>query len=222
MKKTVFIFVIFIILTIVTYSLAEPFSLRSGIMFGDSPEEVRSKETSLTYSASSNDEHQYAMFRMRLFILWGQAPLVEVYKGAILGVDEGFTVFYYDEDSKLTDMLYQVEYREDTELYSKLVTSLTAKYGEPLKNAAGYTYPIIGRAYVVAGSSYTTKYDEWVYKTDDGYYVKIDLCESHENDVLQNDVLQFVTLSYHQFFDSDIQAIKDAETNSIESINSDI
>ncbi len=112
-------------------ALAEDFSLRNGIVFGDSPDDVKSKETTLSLRDTNHDN---VMIAGIIDVNYGEAPFTQRFVGPILGLNEEFTLFFYNEENKLYDMMYVVDLADDPQIYEKLTESLTSKYGAPLGN----------------------------------------------------------------------------------------
>lgn len=183
-------------------ALADEFVLRNGIVFGDTLDIVKQKET-LTIQSSSEDKDNNVWF-----------------DGTIAGM-EGSVRFDFDEETgKLTDMLYSFDSKTDKDFvdndYSTLFQSLSRKYGTPLGNSGGSLHIITGLAieypatiiglyrYLIEGAGDFRDYDEWVVEAD-GYKVKIDLSSYYVRDKDYN-YTYYNALSYHFFTDADYAA----------------
>ena len=186
-------------------ALAEEFQLRNGIMFGDTLEAVKSKET-LTIQSSSVDKTNNVWF-----------------DGKIAGMDGSVRFDFDEETGKLTEMLYSFKTRStkdsvDSE-YSTLYQSLVRKYGNPLGNTGGNMHLITGEAIesaatiialymIIGGTGDFRDYDEWI--VDCGSYnVKIDLI-SYYYRTKDYDYTYGNKLSYHYYTNEDyLSAIQD-------------
>lgn len=180
---------------------AEEFSLRNGIVFGDTLEIVKQKET-LTIQSGSEEKTDKVWF-----------------DGAIAGMDGSVRFDFDEETGKLTDMLYDFDSKEDKNFvdndYSTLEKSLKRKYGDPLGNTGGSLYIITGTAienaatiiglwkYMLDGDGDFRDYDEWIVEAD-GYKVKIDLI-SYYYRTKEYDYSYKNAVSYHYFTDEDYQ-----------------
>lgn len=172
MKKRILILVISIlVLSIINSAIADEFTLRNGVKFGDSMDDVKSKET-LNLSSFSGDT----------FLR---------YEGTLAGISGGMLFYHFDSELKLNDVEYRYSgllEREIKEYYPLLLQGLEDKYGAPLENKDGTMYPITTGAletidfYVALGKQRGDAgyddYAEWVVDVDD-YYVKIDLISYH-------------------------------------------
>lgn len=200
MKKTISILLTVILITII-YPVAiaeEDFILRNGIVFGDTLEDVKQKET-LTIRSSSVDKTNNVWF-----------------EGKIAGMD-GSVRFDFDEGTgKLIDMLYEFNSSSKKDFidsdYSTLKKGLIRKYGNPLGNTGGSLHLITGPAVessalmiilyqYINGSGDIRDYDEWVIESN-GYNVKIDLMSFYTRDDDYN-YTYYNYLSYHYYTDDD-------------------
>lgn len=160
MKRIIATILAFIMLLCWNNAIAEEdFILRNGILFGDTLEEVKSKETlPLTIEESRP--------------VWA--------KGEIAGMKGGIRFdFYHDQ---LAQMLYNFEAEEiisasaAAKKYAALREALITKYGEPgtdeyrFKGAA-FDYMLANLA-LMKGECLS--FDEWIVETN-GYKVKISL-----------------------------------------------
>ena len=189
----------------------EGFTLRNGIHFGESPSDVKSRET---LSLSSEDENTL------------------VYKGTVASYD-GTVEFTFGETGGLTDMCYEIGESGNSSshesIYDSLKAGLVKKYGDPLALPDGKPHPVHGKAYekvfaeITASLASSVKsakivnYDEWLLEFDD-CAVKIDLIDSCSGAV--NDMEYRVLLSYH--FASGEEINKIPEEDRTEAIDKDI
>jgi len=179
---------------------AEDFTLRSGIKFGDTLEEVLDKEKTLTCESKS--------------------ATGGVFNGKIAGYSGAKCIFSFDDDGKLIDMGYNFDYNictsrdEMNSVYKKLYDSLKRQYGNPLGNTGDTLYLITGSAIEKAAlivamvssfdgySADYIDYDEWVVDCDD-YHVKIDIVSFYTRG---DKYSYYVSLSYQCFTDEDYDA----------------
>lgn len=204
-----------IILLLSSFSLAEDFTLRNGIVFGDSMEDILRKEKSLTRKSDTSD--------------W--------FEGKIAGYNGAECGFYFDDNGKLISMDYSFgssvcsSKTDVNNVYETIYDSLKRKYGAPLGNTGGSCYLITGPAidrmslYVYLFGSISGyngdyyDYDEWIIEEDD-YSIKIDLISYYyRNDDF--DYYYFVDCSYHKFTDEDIRAERDQQQQKNDDIDAD-
>lgn len=189
---------------------ADEFTLRNGILFGDTMDDILTKETTLTRKSDTSN--------------W--------FEGKIAGYSNSECGFYFDDSEKLVSMDYEFSCssRDNTnEVYKKLYQSLVRQYGKAEGNTGGSCELITGPAltnmaiavYLLAesdgwGGDYID-YDEWIIDTDN-YHVKIDLVSYyyHNSDY---DYTYMVELSYHKYTDDDLQTVieeKQTEQNEVD------
>lgn len=197
-----------------SFALAEEFTLRNGILFGDTMDVILTKETTLVRKSETSN--------------W--------FKGRIAGYDGAACGFYFDDDGLLTGMDYSFDddicTSRDTadNVYETLYNSLKRKYGsDTLNYTGGSCYIITGPAFdrlvlyvylfgsLDGYSSNYLDYDEWIVDMDD-YHVKIDLVEYYYRDSDYN-YFYHVDVSYHRFTDEDLaeaQAEKQHENDEVD------
>ncbi len=209
-------------LSCMSFALADDdFTLRSGIKFGDTMEDILAKETTLV---RTTDESNFT------------------FTGKIAGYDDAGCIFYFDDDGKLIDMDYtfiNLCTSKDTtnDVYKKLYQSLVRQYGSPLGNTNGSCSLITGKAmekmwglvyfYVAAMNAYTGNYagnyidyDEWIVEAD-GYHVKIDLISYYIRDA-DYKYYYYLDLSYHYFTDADAEEAINKKQSEQAEIDSDL
>ena len=184
----------------------EDFTLRNGILFGDTIDVILEKETTLVREDEDSN--------------W--------FKGKVAGYNDTGCGFYFDDDGKLISMDYDFSEsctsREATEsIYKKLYDSLVRQYGKAKGYTGGNAYIITGPAiskmnlwvYLLgelennAGDYYD--YDEWVIDLD-SYHVKIDLISYYYRNK-DYEYSYFLDLSYHKFTDEDVEKkLKDKQS----------
>jgi len=209
MKKFLSILIV-LSLCIIGSSMAdnEEFQLRNGIVFGETLEVVKQKET-LSIQSSSADKTNKVWF-----------------DGTIAGMDGSVRFDFDEETGKLTDMLYSFESSSSKDSidsdYSKLKSSLVRKYGSPLGNTGGSLHIITGPAieyagivialsrYLANGGGDFRDYDEWIIKCN-GYNVKIDLV-SYYTRSKDYDYSYANMISYHYYTDDDyLEALREKQ-----------
>ena len=160
------------ILLLCSTALADDFTLRSDIHFGDTMEAILQKETTLTRTSETSNS----------------------FSGTIAGYSGSTCDFAFDDEGKLISMTYEFDCtsRESTNShYKTLYDSLVRKYGSPLGNTNGSCHLITGPAmsnmavWVYLFGTFNGwsadyyDYDEWSVDCDD-YHVKIDLVSFYE------------------------------------------
>ena len=195
---------------------AEDFTLRSGIKFGDTMEEVLAKEKTLT--RDSEDDYE------GMSIYW--------YEGKIAGYSDARRTFSFDDDGKLNDMEYSFNTNictskdETNSVYKKLYDSLKRQYGNSLGNTGGTTHLITGSAidsfvritYLIGNAGYVD-YDEWVVDCND-YHVKIDIISYYA--IINYTYRYNVALSYHFFTDEEYAAAVCEKEGEIQEVDDDL
>lgn len=212
MKKVVAtVLCIVVMLSQVIPASAEAFTLRNGILFGDTMEEILEKESSLVRDSDDSN--------------W--------FTGKVAGRDNTKVGFAFDDDEKLESMVYGFQdfSSKDSmnEHYQTLYQSLVRQYGKPIGNTGGRVELISGPAFermalivyflgeLDGCSGAYNDYDEWTLDTDGGH-VKIDLISYYFRNA-QYDYTYYVDLSYYFYTDEDYENAmneKIAETSEID------
>ncbi len=219
MKRCVSILVALVfVIGISTFAFAEDgFTLRNGILFGDTMADILNKETKLTRSGDDSNS----------------------FKGTIAGYSGAECTFSFDDDDKLVSMNYTFgssicgSSRDTTkDVYKKLYDSVVRQYGKPLGNTGGKCYLITGPAIdsmslvvYLLGTLDGYKgdyidYDEWTLRYDE-YNVKIDLISYYYRDK-DYDYHYTVGLSYHKYTDAEYDAKVQEKKGEQEEIDNDI
>lgn len=199
------------ILLLCSAALADDFTLRSDIHFGDTMETILQKETTLTRTSETSNS----------------------FSGTIAGYSGSTCDFAFDDEGKLTSMMYEFKCtsRESTnDLYKTLYDSLVRKYGSPLGITNGNCHLITGPAMDKIGFVYFIRtiddwsadyydYDEWIVDCDD-YHVKIDLVSYYVRN--QSTYLYYANLSYKQYTDAEYQAALNEKKTEREAIDNDL
>jgi len=181
------------------------FTLRNGIKFGDSIEDVKSKETFAIDEDSSTIADD------------GSITWLETEEGTISGYD-GYVSFHFGEDSCLDEMKYH--FSETTlkdscqSRFDTLRDGLTRKYGTPLGNYGGNCYVITTSAIDGAVLMYTLidmmdgvgdylDYDEWIVDIGKDEHVKIDMIAYYYG-TSYSDLTYYLDIAYKYFTDDDL------------------
>ena len=200
------------------------FPLRSGIEFGDTKEEVFTKETTLEggYSDPFNiftDDIAY----------W--------FTGKIAGYSDAKCTFYFNEIDQLVSMNYSFDDACSSRdrmnnIYETLYQSLTRKYGNSIGNTGGKCELIIGPAldrmilyvYTLDSSDGSSRnyidYDEWIVDVDNDH-VKIDLVSYYWRDNKYNYYYK-VDLSYHFYTEAEYQDAINKKRAEREEVDNDL
>lgn len=199
------------ILLLCSTALADDFTLRSDIHFGDTMETILQKETTLTRTSETSNS----------------------FSGTIAGYSGSTCDFAFDDEGKLISMTYEFDCtsRDSTNShYKTLYDSLVRKYGSPLGNTNGSCHLITGPAMDKIGFVYFIRtidgwsadyydYDEWIVDCDD-YHVKIDLVSYYVRN--QSTYLYYANLSYKQYTDAEYQAALNEKKTEREAIDNDL
>ena len=192
----------------------EGFTLRSGIEFGDTMDDIIAKETTLTRSGES-----------------------DTFIGTIAGYDDADCSFSFDDDGKLVSMEYSFNDSFSTRdsgdsMYETLYDSLKRKYDDPIGYSGGSCYLIIGPALSsmaiwVYGlgtlDGYKADYidyDEWVVDAGD-YNVKIDLAYYYLRDS-DYEYEYYLELSYLKFTDEEYDEAINEKQAEQEAVDNDL
>lgn len=208
-----------LILCCVTSAFAEEeFTLRSGIKFGDTIEDILEKETTLTRKSDDSN--------------W--------FTGTIAGYKDSEALFSFDDDGKLVDMGYSFtqfgnDYKSSSDVsdvYATLYKSVVRKYGSSLGNTGGNVELITGSAmtrmgivvYMIGGMDGCDgdylDYDEWIVDCTGGH-VKIDLISYYFRD--SNYEYHFnVDLSYRFYTDAEYEEALNEKIAERKAVDDDI
>ena len=193
--KKIFLLLFLLCFSFTNICFADDFIIRNGIMFGDTKNDVLSKETLTIFE---NDDNK---------ILCG---------GKVAGFEKSIIVYYFNND-KLTDILYVFPECDSLDAFSKqyleLYTALNNKYGTPIsENNSVYSLILGIRASGIkkndADYKETTQiqHTAWVVSCD-GYNVKIDLLKPYESTGYK------CYIDYHPFTDEDLALAEEAYKN---------
>ena len=200
------------------------FSLRNGIMFGDTLEDIKSKETFVINEKKSfygEDDDKSAM--------------VVTEEVTISGYD-GYITFLFDKEGKLNEMGYtfsKISNQDNTNRYDVLKSSLSRKYGDPLDINDGFYFPINTVLFYLHGvisqeynSGEIQDYDEWVVDINKKEHVKIDLFSVSDKGGYNSKTTYETNIAYKYYTDEElaeaVQSQKEALKEEQEAIDKDL
>lgn len=179
-----------------TVASAEEFTLRNGIAFGDTMDEVLEKETfgiaEVVDSIEDNTEEEVAYEEMMEETL---PYSIKTKESSLAGIDGSCIIYSFDENKTLREVEYVFRSSTFGDLidadYESVNAGLISKYGDPLGYTNGDFYIFTGsmvKDIILAlsinqmlGSIAGLKdYDEWVVDTED-YHVKIEQLEYYSD-----------------------------------------
>ncbi len=219
MSKRLFCLLLTVMLIVLSLpSLAEDFTLRNGIQFGETMEQVKAKET-LGVNANNADETHF-----------------ETQKGTVAGFDDVSIIYTFDEDNQLNEVIWCLSIttsKDTTDIeYEKLENALKNKYGTPLGYSGGDCYIITGKALTGAisfiglyklldGVGDYCKYAEWDYEYTEGNHVKIEIIQYYFGENYSKRNYQ-VRVGYKYFSDEDLAEAMQEKQEDNEKIMNDI
>lgn len=203
---------------VLSASAEDTYTLRNGVQFGDTVEQVRAKETLAWDEDDCNDTH------------------LGTVDGTVAGISGVHIKYFFDEDGKLVEVRWELPERSYADSsdsdYSTLYKAFAQKYGSPLGYTDGDGYIITGRAlnyialmYVVYDMSgmygELRDYDEWVWDFGQGEHVKIEIAQGcWGKSILEADYHIYV--GYKYFTDADLQEAMDEKRQENEAVMNDI
>lgn len=217
MKKAFsFVLVLLVITTSVCY--AETFSIRNGIVYGDTMKDVESKE-SLGIAERTSDT-------------------LTTNTGTIASVDNSYIIYSFNSDGKLIDILMDFgvhigKPEQAISAYETIYETLKKKYGTPYSiDSSDVWYVIYGSAVTKFASNraFLKKYGltpslqgkvEWILQYDD-INVKIDLIRYAPNGISATSISSDVIVSYRLFTNAEEQNAIDALNQKKQSYQDDL
>ncbi len=196
----------------------EGFTLRNGVQFGDTREQVKAKETLEWNPGDCHDQ------------------MLGTKDGTVAGINGVSIVYYFDDDGKLEDVVWSLPRRTSANSsdsdYSKIYKALAEKYGSPLGYTNDACYIITGNALENAVTMYMLldlcgaygdmrDYDEWDYTFGKDSHVKIEIAQY----VAGSSILEAeysINVGYKYFTDADLQAAQDAKREKNQAVMNDI
>ena len=227
MKKLLSLILCVGLLLSVISASAETFTLRNGIAFGDSMEDVMSKETIPIDSIDDefgefDEEEDYPYY-------------IKTEEDTVAGISGSAIIYQFDKDKKLRDIKYAFPFSSSKDVieshYESVNSGLVRKYGAPLGYSDGTRYIISGSAIDGAVEAYRLNqlfggigdlldYDEWVVNSDE-YNIKIEqVCYYY---AAPNSNIEYGHgLSYTYFTDEMLQKEQDAKQERQDAVDNDL
>lgn len=216
MKKILCILLTLSLFMMTSVSFAEAFTLRNGIHFGDTLEEVKAKETLEIKSQTENEL---------------------VTKSGVLANVDVDSVIYRFENNKLVSVLWEVVDSRNNfyppMVFDDLNTALTAKYGKSDSTDTDSYFLVKGAAIeemmelmvedfsfmlgMLMGEAGPLKQCEWEIESQGNENVKIDLLYYQ---VAEEDFR--VRLSYDLYTDEELEELKKQDQSDEQSIQNDL
>lgn len=206
-------------------SLAEEFTLRNGIVFGDTMEDVLAKETftiSEVVDEKDDKDREYPYS-----ISTGKTTLADI--------SNSYIWYRFDENKQLREVVY--EFRSSTNRdtadndYGTVNSGLIRKYGNSLGYSNGACYIFAGTALIgaakmvglykaIGGYGDLRNYDEWDVKSGN-YHVKIEQVEYYYgSSSVERKYCHRVSYTY--FTDDDLNELLQQKKDSQASIDNDL
>lgn len=200
MKKLISLLVVIqMFMLLFVPAFAEEFSLRNDIHFGDTKEQVRSKET---IPIESGDDFG-----------------IQTQKGTVAGFDGVQILYLFNDDDKLEEVAWDLPILanadESDNAYDKLKNAMKSKYGDALGYSNGDCYVITSIAIEWAaalvdsfqkkGAGEICDYDEWDYEYQPGKHVKIEIIQYYFGNSYASKVYS-IRVGYKFFTDEDLTA----------------
>lgn len=214
-------FVLMILLSACPWAYADDeFTLRDGILFGDTIEDIDSKISSLKKVSSCKQyDYLYCEETWKKQAFKKYPDNATWYNGTILGWPNMDCGFFFQDD-KLVGMDYSfpfTSYSSDAAVacYKDIRDSLIKKYGDALNISEGYSFILTGPAFerknrisYLSAWEYSSKVEEidskeWFIEKD-SFYVKIDLVIYTYSKKSVYDI--FIDLSYQMFTPEEYEA----------------
>lgn len=202
--KRFFIILLSMLILLPNIAIGEDFSLRNGIKFGDSIDDVLNKET---VSIDKIDR---------------KIGIVNTVRGSISNISGTYVQYMFD-DGKLNQMNYR--YPSGGELlasmsYELINNGLIEKYGQPLNDRQKETVVqrglLLNASFIVVFSNgYIQSSDEWFIKKN-GYGVKIEHVSYYDGKEFQHD------LSYAIVSDDELKKLEEEKKENKDKLNSQL
>lgn len=239
MKKIISLILVGILMMLAISANAESFSLRNGICFGDTMDEVLEKETfaideiddgtsdeEADVSDGDEDEDEDE----------GKYPYyIETAKGTVAGISSSYVKYKFDQDKTLREVIYYFSNNSSKDSsdsdYESVYEGLVRKYGSPLGYSNGSCYIVTGAAIegavlsaylfeMIGGYGDIRDYDEWDIDTGE-HHVKIELAQYYYGSSYSS--LTYANqMSYTYFTDDDLTAAMAEKQEAREAVDSDL
>lgn len=203
---------------VLTASAEDDFTLRNGVQFGDTMDQVRAKETLGWDTTQCTDTTLWTM------------------KGTVAGIGDVQIAYFFDENGKLTEVKWELpsrDYADSSDLdYEKLYKAFVQKYGSTLGYTGGDCYIITGKALEGAATMYLLydmfdmygdmrDYAEWDHEFGEDDHVKIEIAQF----VCGESYLEaqyFIFVGYKYFTDADLQNAMNEKQEENQAVMDDI
>ena len=227
MKRFISIILFIAISLSIITATAEGFTLRNGITFGDSMEDVKGKETieiaEIDEELGEKDADKDYPYS------------ITTKKDTVAGISGSIIKYRFDKDKKLREVKYEFASSTSKEVidnnYESVNSGLVRKYGSPLGYSNGKSFIVTGSAIdgavlgyelmkLMGGIGDMRDYDEWVVYLDD-YNVKIEqVCYYYGSSY--SDMHYSHDVSYTYFTDDMLKEEQDAKQERQDAVDSDI
>jgi len=217
-----------------TIAYAEEFSLRNGITFGDTIEEVLAKETFSIESVDDGSDEDSVEDKETDDE--SELPYsITTAHDTLAGIPDSHIVYRFDQNKTLKEVKYYFRSSSLKETidndYNNINSGFIRKYGSPLGYSNGDCYIFTGGAmyetvyitYLVQsldGYGDLRDYDEWDVNTGD-YHVKIEHIEYYLGSSY-SDLNYSHVVSYTYFTDEDLQNAKNEKVENQNAIDNDL
>ena len=209
--------IIVLMLTMVSNCLAERFSLRNGISYGDTMDDVEAKEV--------------------LGISEKTETTLKTVEGTIASINGSYIVYSFSNQGELVDVFMDFgvhigKPEQAISAYNTVYEALSGKYGSPSEIVNDAWYVIYGSAVreYASQSSFLKSLGltpalqdkaQWILRYDD-INVKIDLIRYAPNGVSSRSISSDVIVSYRFFTNAEEQSALDALDNQKQSNQNDL
>lgn len=231
MKRILSLLLVSILVLLSISAVAEEFSPRNGISFGDTMEEVLEKETfEIDEMDDGNDDEDTNDDEEAEYPYY-----IKTAKGTLANISGTYIKYKFDADKTLKEVIYYFPSRSDKDSsdsdYKSLYNGLVRKYGSALGYSNGSCYIITGAAIEAAvftaylfemldGYGDIRDYDEWDVDAND-YHVKIELAQYYWGSSYSN-ILYDNCMSYTYFTDEDLSAAMAEKQADREAVDNDL
>lgn len=218
MKKVLALLLIVYLVLFSSIGIAEDFTIHSGVMFGDTKEDVSAKET-LTFKKFNEDKNIFE------------------YGGTVAGIDNTTIYYYFDNDNKLIDVFYAFPDSRSIGInnviaeYEQLAEALKSKYGNPIDTDSTVYELVCGKYYSIIKendafhikmghpeSNANREHIAWVVPYD-GYNVKIDLIIDDTDGRSQT---YNCCVDYHPFTDDELAVLEEEYKKTLQQQSDDL
>ncbi len=225
MKKYISIILIVILSVLVLSVSAEEFTLRNGIVFEDSMEEVLSKETIPIAEKDTEFGDKYAENKYPYSI--------KTKEDTVAGISGTMIIYHFDKEKKLREVVYVFPNSKIGDFvdncYTLINGGLVRKYGTPLGYTNGTCYVVTGDALESAAEviqlvkmfgkpAGIRSYDEWIVSCN-SYNVKIEQVEYY---TVPSSYTYYHRVSYTYFSNDTIQNEMNSKQDQQDAIDNDL